>query len=104
MKKPPNYDKMLFWYNTIKNNPRDTDLSTHDLAIILIVEFQQALERGIRHYHPVTFKLLESLDDVLDVLNEYGKVDIDLPDDDPNELLLKTNSKNDILNILWGKL
>ena len=102
--RPPNYNSMLFLYNIIKDNPNQK-ITKIDAAIVMIVEFQQAIERGVKHYHPETNLLLENVDAIIATLNKYGKVIIEFPKDDPNELLLKTNSVNDVLDIMWrGKL
>ena len=74
IQRPKEFDKFLIRYNEIKEDPT-TQINYRDEAIIMIVEFQLALEKGNKHYHPTTGKELTNLTEIFEALKD-GPIDI----------------------------
>ena len=73
--RPKHFDEYLERYNFIKNHP-EYKTNDMDLAIIMVVEFQLAIEKGNKHYHPVTNSYLDNLSSILKCLHECGRVEV----------------------------
>lgn len=73
--RPYNFDKMLLRYNELKEDPT-IEPDFKDKAIIMIVEFQLALEKGNKHYHPKTKKELKNLEEIFETLSDHRTIDI----------------------------
>ena len=71
--RPDQFDKWLKRYNYLKENPY-LQTTVKDKAIIMIVEFQLALEKGNKHFHPETDKELKTLDEILQAFSEFGSI------------------------------
>lgn len=79
MKRPKNYGMMLARYEFLKTQ-KDESMSKEDLAVVMIVEFQKAIDSGIRHINPEDGTVLENVEDILEVLMEQGRITIEPPD------------------------